>query len=1705
MQNYANHDDVGITMYVPGSKTATALKNFETVLAQKIKDNEGFLLDSNLNKVVYDAAGITIDKNDITVPELNSVRMGSHVMVNDLDPEMGTHWAIAAVHVPETAVKSTNKEWTYPIGTLANSQRSYTVTLDPESAAYYDANIAFEYYDTMNGIAVSENEKIKINFDVNPNDLTANNYNAFKAANSKVSRLSNLDNGIRYSDNATFNSNHALLSNSLIKRNSGTGELYADGAYQENNALELTVIDANNSDVMFGGLRVVQGSEAVYVTSNVPVSTMTMVNAINGTNDNLPTEFVGDEFGSLFDPVTRRSIGPGYEMNITGSVGGGYSLNFRGFSLDDTALSKNVYYMTQMADFSDVTHEVLISNGNLTRDANSQNFMYRIEGGDEKLDQTQYDKNGVFKTYVRDTSGRTSSILSHSNIPSMRITYDGESGVAGTIPIDSNKLSVYDVMYDVEVLVPSTDAASSYLMADSNTVGKSYNTLAVISNDNVYSNLFNKDSVTYTAASDISNTLEECLNLFQIKQNYEMDQETGAALYSIEGGNMVSNSALTAVTVSNANLGLLHASDIHVKLSPKILSNITQWPSNEYAQWSYSNGSDQALQSQKLTQNDLLSNEDVQTIVNNKMPFKYAIDIDTATRSTSVVGLDYKIVEKVLYGESSVAMLEHTQDKFTVNVVTSATTTRTLDKQYFTLPTGLTAKLILTKSQNYISYKTNLGCYNNLSARTNKFYCLTGEIYLEDSNGNRLPDGHLKRMVNNSGVDVSFTLGNSNYVINYKGNKCFKIISFESITPENLPLLFENVYTSSKMEISQFLMMSYVDLYGFVGMIEKKDVNGNWVNADSNLVDVDVVFDVDSRFIVAEIATVTLDIDIADDSRLPVTNAGQPVPMVDYYIELSNASGTNTYTVSGRKYENNTASIFGGNWQPLSDSPQDFYINTNIGTTLDGLSASVSKTDLSISNPADQNTITLNVYQYNTLLFTFVSNINMAANFNVIYNPAPILKVIETVGIYGQSNYVSTTKYISDISDGTANNKYVQFSPGVEICLKKSAEVGNRATFKLLGDEVECKPYPAYIGVYSSKTEISPIHGFDIGDDNCRHVTLTQYRGIYSTETIALNRSITTIALNIIKNNMYTYSQNLGNLWRGTLANPCAKTVNNLVNLDNSEDIMGSIGLKLNGHLSMFSADTNMSQLISVTYAHYAITVENALDPDYNENKNVYASQMDDENGCIKLFETLKIKASRVKIYTEEKYKIFYGVPDAHVYHYNGNVVDVDLSAIPLSSGNFSLIGSYTDDELRSGIFIKHLKVMRTETNVSSYVENYSLVRPQFKIEAISVESVATVPYVATMVNRRVSYVDINSDVNSYIPFTGYSGINLFELTQLTVDKYTDKRLNPDSSVTSFDILANTIYMKMSIGNVNSNYPNVSEGQNQSYIIYNGEVDKIADSNIEGVFSSTFTSSTGLAKFEFKQPMADMIATDIALRLTNLNILIGGIHIFGVGQGRIFLQAGDSVGFKLYGSRIDRHVNSLNEVSLRHVFVKYETNYGFNFFNEELATHGQILKTIKFPVTAKYEAYVEIDKNDGELTDTPYNLENVLKNANLPSNWTWQPVADFEGRMLQVSLVSVSTHGLNAIQEWLSVDNVTQYKVLLLETPDILSVRSLDGALAMKISYSGAVIAPLMRSYESNYEALVQPFITNDPVDNANSQNMTEEFFAYNITSIAGN
>lgn len=1685
------------------------LQNAEVDMLNAMKDKQDF--STNFNNITYDAS--LIDNNDNT-----DYPMRSHVMINNYENEMGTHWGIAAVHKFETEVQNgIDSSWSFPVGDLSNNAIYKKVLLDKDSAAYYDSNITFKYSDTMNGEAISGASADNMNDLGNRKivfDLSDNNYNAFKAVNSRISRVDlsgNVrDHGIRYADDVLFNGTAALLSNKKIEIDSNSHKLYQVATpYQQTDNLNISVVDASNENVKFGILKLVQDDIIVDISYNDDVSFMTMKDI---TDANLPTSLSTSQFNALFTASDLAKVGPGYTLTVTADYAssGSYSLEetFRGFMINDSNIARNIVYMSTLDDFSNVFHSIDVSNGNfVVSDGswNNQNLeLFSIVDEDERLNSSRYNTNGSITFNVKNREQRAINTLS-LNDPSMsvmRITYPGELGVphlAGDI--SNNRLTTYDLCYNWMALVPSTDVCSNYLNDYSL---KSEDTIAVISETSA--SLFTKNNVMFDMSTNLLPNPNK-LNLIKVNQQYLMTNEEGSELYYYdENGDQVAytyntEKANIEVVGQNINLGKMLASDVQIVIQPKDVSDITtNWSSSMNTPTIFANNADlnnTTLYSSKNTSYSLTSNNgNIFTMLENSSgKFDFTVSITHPKKAPILEELNnvscqltYTDVCNNQITGTITDYLDNVSNDFRMNVV--STTNKILSfNSLYGLSSNNVLKLKIVKQVVNFEFNTFLSSYTNLFMRSKDIVLVKFLFYLEDLNGRKLPDAKMKAFskffsINNQTIPIDISelglidpgtipLGTSPTFTTSKIN-CRCLMYYASTT--HTASTFSTDYNSeTDNTIQNVNTMNTSDLCTFYASVNVKNQSGFWENQPNTKTSIDLCYDtpcVINYKYDANLpeAVLTVNVDLPDGASIGYEDS--------YFIELSNQPENSTFSVTGYEYGLNDMSLF-ENWNPLSDDYDIFFPNQMVLNTSSGeyvkvysgtklnLTTRILRDDLSL-NPGDQNYITLQILNGTDMIAKFVTDINISANFNIIHNQSPILKVQETLG--NQMN----TYYVSEQTEQSSTYRYIKVIEGVEIGLLQDITDGQMEQYYVPGDYISCSLYSGYAGNYSTTNEINPVNTLDIGDSVCRHLSLSAYRGVVYTETIPLIRTVSTINF-VVTKGANIYRQVLGDLFDGS-----PHVVDNI-------NVLGNLGLNVGGIYSRFVSSTVMSRPIIVTHGSYIVDVNNPLDESLNQHYTVSTRMYE-----IKLYETLKIVASRVKVYNDELYSIKYTVPDVKVYLTEmNNVEGVDASTYSSWS---PLLEEFSDAMLRDGVIINgnsQLSLMRTSINIQQFTEYYSLSRPQFKLEAISRNDVQNISYTSNP-ERNVYYSSITFGSN-HQPFLGINGLNDVKLTYLVEESYTTKRLLPGNEIYDyFNIKSNTIEIVMNFGHYDSS--------NVNYQIYNNQVN-IMSNILNDDFEATYNNLEGNVDFKYKQPMNLVMNTLSSNSFTDKNILVNDIHNFGIGNGYINLHTGDSVMFKLYGLKFELADDGS---SFKCVFVKYETNYGLDYFNENLVAgypeQGHTIKNIKFYATNRYTHEMVVN-TPTVLTSTPYNLKTILE-AEVLSNINWQIDTEFLPANLKINVVSLSTTGLDYIQKWLSVNKSTPCNILLLETPDLISYKSLDGSQIMKITNGGCIICPILKTYEVNLSpSNSYPYTLNGNIDA--SQQISTELFAYNIVEIS--
>lgn len=1601
----------------------------------------------------------------------NSSQMRDHVMINNFETEeLGTRWAIRASHVSNETNENIINNYPFLIGNLNNIPIYKNILFDLESDIYYDANVVFMYYDSINEPIISKNDdnilgNIQLEF-----DTSDENYNAFKAVNSSLCRI---DDGIRYSDKILYNSTASLLSNKNIIRDNETNELYqGNEIYQENSNLNIQVIDAENENVLFGLLKIYQPNtdDKINVEINQNVNDLTIMKSENDLISTLPTSLTINEFNNLFDdPQQLNNIGNGYNILITADVenSGSYELaeNFRGFEINDNNIERNTTYMKELSDFSNITHSIEIENGDLIIDDNnyleSTNLFFEILDEDEKLNMNNYSQNGYIKFFKKNREDRATNQSNSQHF--MRITYEGENGLVGVLPND--RTINYNLNYSFKSLIPSTDITSNFLNEN---ISKSNDAVAIICSNT--SGTSQNNNITFSMNPENLDNPNN-LNLIHITQKCLMSDEEGSKLYYIENEQPIKfeyqgQFASTSVLATNVYLYLLTSSDIRLEINSKNLSEITQWENNfNNPSWILSSGN--SIHSSKNTFANLMDNN-ITTIFDNNYNFSLKYKLSTNAVAKNIESLNYEAeISYIALDENGNEINElsgsetykedDNTDDFKIIQVGETIIESKIFSGVYGIPMGSSLKLNIIKKQLYFEVNPKLSSFSNLSLRSKTMNEVTLEFFLENPTKGRLPDKFISKWASinlSSNNPLMFNIGTNEEPIMTNKLSCRRYLSYDEININDV------INNNSNLFFEHSILMNCNDLHGLYGYIVIKNNNNEWIKNMDTKTNIDCVFDNEYDIVYEydanmEPITLSISIDIPTSSTLGDKNI--------YYIELSNEIGMSTFDVEGYSYDMNIIENFDENWDPYSNNVNIFFPNG--GTNLN-LTTLIERIDENNDDPSDQNQIILKIFNGNNVICQFTSEINIVSNFNIILNKTPILKVTENYGNNTEIYYISEqTEILNDI-------RYIKVMDGVELALTPNLNVGDINNFKIEGDQIECKPYPDYFGVYSSTSEINEENTQYIGDELCRTIKLNAFRGIIENAEFNLIRTPTKIQFKILNiNNQHEYKEpNNYDLYDGLV-----HTVDNI-------DELGNLGLNILGKYSRFMTNTTLQHFINVTHGLYNVQITNPLDESLNQSYDVYTS-----NYIIKQFNSFFVVASRVKIYDNEIYSITIENDDLEIY-ISSDVTDcANMNAETYN--NWTLLEKWSDTQLRNGVILNEnsqISLLRTSINVQEFTEYYSLPRPQFKIEAISPDDIDDIPYNSNPL-RKVYYCDINFN-EDYYPFYQKNGLNNIKLTYVlnSNEKYTDKRLNPTiNEYEYFSIKSNSIKIFLKTGL----FTNYSYDSNTDHLIYDGEVYLMPNTSTDS-FSSQYDLMTASCSFNYKQPLN--------INFNTKNLMFNSVNFFGTGNGYIDIKSSSSyISIGIYGITLEK---SLDGSSMDCIFIKYNGNYAMDLFNLFIQSN---IKNIKFLMTSRYTT--KITYTTPELTNIPYTLDSLLETNDLSlTNINWIQDQLFVPKYLAVSICALSTIGINYIIDWINVNVNNPVKFLLVETPDILAYKSADGSSIFKITYSGVLMTSLLKSYKimiANSSNVEDNNIL--PYQNDDSQKVISELFNYNITDIS--
>jgi len=1312
------------------------------------------------------------------------------------------------------------------------------------------------------------------------------------------------------------------------------------------------------------------------------------------------------------------------------------------------------------------SHSVEIQNGNLTidngtYDENTLNF-FEIADEDEQLNENDYLTNGFVTFETKDRMGRTMATNLLEN--KMRITYPGEFGLYGVLP--DNRTTNYNLNYSWTALVPSTDENSTFL--DDNNINKSNNSLAVICSDSV--SLFKNSDVTFSMSPENLDAPSD-LTLINVIQKYLMSNEDGCKLYYMNDENVTTiykyqeQEANISILASNVNFKLMETNDIKFGLIHKQISDISPWDNVDDLYNPSWVAIDDKLYSSKNTFANIMGN-DIQTFFENKNKFKFNYQLTTNTIAKNIESLNYEVkISYVGLDENGNEINElcgneiyKEDDNNTTNFKIIQVGDTKVTRKSFEIPnTPMGAKVVLDKYERVIINLINpkLSGYNGLMLQTQPMNEVVLDFYLENSKG-RLPDKlHSKFALNNK---FNINIGTTENPVTTNKLSCRRYVSYDNVSLKNM------INSDEVVSIEHRTIMNNEDLYTSYGYLFDKNEQG-WSKIESSKTNIDCVFDIESNMeYIYDLGFISLKIAVNIDIPIGANIGKENV----YYIDLANENGTTTFDVEGYSYDLDNVMNFNKNWDPYSDHPEIFF---PLGGTKLFLTTLIERFDTNENDPSDQNQISLKIFNGNAIVAKFETDINIAANFNIISNSTPIIKVVEN---YGNN---TETYYVSDKTESLQNGIFIGVIDGVEIYVSNNLMIGDSEFFVVSGDQIQCKPYNEYKGIYSIKAELNEDTGLIVGDEYCRKFNFNKYRGCIENVTINFIRSPTKILLKI-SNGITTYCENEShNLYDG------------MIHYANDINVLGNLGLKFTGLYSRFNSKTDLIKNITVTHGSYNVTIINKLDTSLEKSLTIETNKF-----VLNKFKNFNIAASRVNIYENEMYLIESSVPDLKIFVANDVTDCANINA--MTHTNWSLLQILTDDTLRNGCVINgnsQLHLLRNNINVQDFTEFYSLAEPQFVLEAISTNNVDDAPY--STIPRTVLYCDMNFKDNSHHPFNGVSGMNNLKLSYISIEKYTDKKLTSvlENIYDYFNIKSNNVKIFLKSGL----FLDYTYNSNTNYMIYDGET-FLMQNVLSNSFESTYDSESGNATFKYKQPLTPFVSINSLKNYNKKNLYFSGVNNFGSGKGYIEIKSKEpSIKLSVYGIKYEPETDGS---SFSCVFVKYVTNYTLNTFNPIIENNIKNLKILPgFRYTCK------VTYNSPELGNTPYTLNNLLqsKDMNL-DDLNWVQDNEFVERNLLINICAVSNIGVTQIVNMLNVTYEYPQSFLCLSTPDIMNIKSLDGSSVFRITYGGMINTPALQTFSisifsNNFANEDDPIY---PYNNSNNQQIATELFAYNVLNV---
>jgi hypothetical protein len=1139
--------------------------------------------------------------------------VSQHLMIDHDTDVLGTNFAIAFKTGNPAVDPSFNDT---EVVTDVGPSLTKTVALDPSSAIFYDSALVFNFSDGLTDNKVTQGD-VTVVFD-NSQDLS---YNMFKAVNSEHGRsdgtkgLKVVDadntNALLYEGNVTRGTNNVLVYETPF-----TNDLSANG-YQ------VPVFVDACANAFIGAIKLEQApaDEKIQITNSVNNNDSTLVDGSGNTIETLQlTENqVIEQFGEVnFD---------GYLLDVSGNVGGGYSVDTNDVvTLDDSVILRNTTYMSTLADFSGVTHELHVTNGSVTINGTYYEIVDSL--AKEFLSMSEYNTDGSISINSGNRVDASGNLTA-----SLDITYDYEEGTG----LPDNYYTTRDINFDVKCLLGRTDGSNNEW---TNVIARDDDALLL-------ENSGPTDNITLQSIDrDVSDNQVLLLLINQYKDLAEESDLLNGDVNGPTNSSVVDGFVEVDVTDVDLNLAPYNGSDLRVQLRAKNATDLTK----SYMDGSLSRSgvglldfSGSYLVSSKQNLNimgdrvyDYISLENSFEVEHKYYTNTDANSVDTLIRKVSMTCSDLSENAQTTSVILQQNELEFFSDAsystpFTDLAIPSLDISYSIDGSLTIQNVHYEVRKFEKKITYYLRHKVLLGPYQNLRGNLGPITETTTRYALWNTVKNRYaPDHHLLNT-------------------NFKPSRVF--------SAENRNTNGSLVGTQQEgTELVTTFISTPEKLRGYVATLQVLQ-DSSWVDVSGANAEADLCFDQETVINVLSNGQMTLIVDVPKNLILDEY----------YYINLTNKDNTGIEgTVEGALYSavdlSNSAWDLSGVMTALPLST-----DTKLNLTLD-----VSYGDVDNNG---QTEVFYKVKEGSTTIVELKSTSTILSTFKVLKNTHAKFQIVET-GVVNETRYESAS--------GLNTHTLVQ---GANMTFADDVMRNEEIVFTLLFDKVTASLYNTSITNYNFDDADMSINIVDTQNADtqnaakARAVKLLRFRGLRDAIIV---RTPSTMEFKVTKGSS-TYTQSVQDIYLGQIykidnlsqLGPLGIVFTGRASMFNSDKIV-----PVNVTFGSYTVSDNRDPSFNATISTKEYEIYNLEDYD---GVSFYASRVRvEENERF----TLKIGVPDLKVYKTANGSTIIEDLSSATWAFSQEIVHADLLKGVVLNGTSIRITRITDTPLGHTVYI---------------------------------------------------------------------------------------------------------------------------------------------------------------------------------------------------------------------------------------------------------------------------------------------------------------------------------------------------------------------------------------------------------------------------------